>query len=201
VRLLALDGVVSGLARALASRVALTIKDGAARRAAVAVVASDGPEPALLFIRRRERVDDPWSGQMAFPGGFHTTPDESSLDAARRETLEETGLSLADARVLGRLDDLHPRTPFLPPIVITPYVFAVPRRAPVAPGAEADEAFWIPLRDLFADAHRGVYDLRLPDGAHRFPAIRIGPHIIWGLTERILAQLGGLVGLGSSTSP
>ena len=43
----------------------------AARNAAVAMVISDQGDRGLsaLFIQRAEHPDDPWSGQMAFPGG------------------------------------------------------------------------------------------------------------------------------------
>lgn len=197
VRLLPLSGFVARLTESVVARVALGAEDAGARRAAVAVVVTDEPDPALLFIRRRERAGDPWSGQMAFPGGYRAGPDEATIETARRETLEETGLDLAAARVVGVLDDVHPRTPFLPPLVVTPWVFLVSARAAVVPGAEADDALWIAVGDLFAPAHRGTFLLPVPARSREFPAIRVGPHVIWGLTERILAQvrdLGGLTG-------
>ncbi len=52
----------------------------------------------LLFIRRAEKSGDPWSGHMAFPGGHMESSDASLLAAAIRETQEEIGLDLLDAR-------------------------------------------------------------------------------------------------------
>ena len=183
------------MAAALAGHSPTRLDDRAGvRRAAVAAVLSDEGDPALLFIRRQVRAGDPWSGQMAFPGGFRAADDEPVLRTARRETLEETGLDLGTSRFLGALDDLSPRTPFLPPLVVTPHVFVVPGRAPVAPGAEADEALWIAVRELLDPDNRTACSVPLPTGTRDFPAIRIGSRVIWGLTERIIRQIADLTG-------
>ena len=195
-RLLQLDGLVAKVATALAGHVPVELDDDAgARRAAVAVVLSDDGDPALLFIRRQVRAGDPWSGQMAFPGGFRAADDEPVFLTARRETLEETGLDLGMSRFLGALDDISPRTPFLPPLVVTPHVFLVPNRAPVTPGAEAEEVLWIAVRDLVDPDNQTACAVPLPTGARDFPAIRVGSRVVWGLTERIIRQVAGLAGI------
>lgn len=175
---------------ALARREAERALRPEARRAAVAVVVTREEEPAFVFIRRRERQGDPWSGQMAFPGGFRARDDEPLATTAARETREETGLDLAArGSLLGALDELSPRTPFLPPIVVAPHVFAIGVREPLRPGDEAEEALWISARDLFDPTHRTTFLVALPGGEHAFPAIQVGPHLIWGLTERILDRV------------
>ena len=72
--------------------------------AAVCVVLG-GPDaaPALCFIKRSERPDDPWSGQMALPGGRVARTDASAHAAGMRETVEEVGLDLTRYRHLGAL--------------------------------------------------------------------------------------------------
>ena len=50
----------------------------------------------LLLIRRSSRASDPWSGQMALPGGRRDPSDPSLRQTAIRETLEEVGLDLAE---------------------------------------------------------------------------------------------------------
>jgi len=132
---------------------------------------------------------------MAFPGGFRAADDEPALLTARRETLEEAGLDLVTSRFLGALDDVSPRTPFLPPLVVTPHVFLVPDRAPVSPGAEAEEVLWIAVRDLLDPDNQTAYALSLPTGTRDFPAIRVGSRVVWGLTERIIRQVAGLAGI------
>src|SRR5262245_4891896 len=92
--------------------------------AAVSVILRDGDEGLeTLFIHRAVRVGDTWSGQIAFPGGRREPRDRDLLATAIRETHEEIGVDLASAERLGVLDDLHPRTPVLPPVVVRPFVF------------------------------------------------------------------------------
>ncbi|NCO50914.1 MAG: NUDIX domain-containing protein, partial [Deltaproteobacteria bacterium] len=55
----------------------------------------------LLFIRRAERENDPWSGDIAFPGGGIEAQDIDCRAAAERETREEIGLSLTQKEYLG----------------------------------------------------------------------------------------------------
>ncbi len=151
-------------------------------------------EPSIVLIRRRVRPGDPWSGQMAFPGGFQAADDEPLEKTSRRETWEETGLDLsAHGRLLGALDDFSPRTPHLPPLIVAPFVFAVTDEAALSPGEEAAAALWVPLRQLFDPANRTAYTLSLPGGTSDFPAIQLGDDVVWGLTERILGQFAELL--------
>ena len=46
-----------------------------------------GDDEEVLLIRRAEREGDPWSGQVAFPGGMVNAEDERFEDTARRETV------------------------------------------------------------------------------------------------------------------
>ncbi|EOD03685.1 hypothetical protein EMIHUDRAFT_224375 [Emiliania huxleyi CCMP1516] len=66
------------------------------RRAAIAAVfrTHQGREQ-VLFIRRAVNPRDPWSGNVALPGGRQDAADGGDDEAtAIRETLEETGLDL-----------------------------------------------------------------------------------------------------------
>jgi len=184
------------LRAALGARVPLRVERPEARRAAVAALVTAGAEPAILFIKRRERVGDPWSGQMALPGGFASGADESLEMTARRETEEETGIALGNAGILlGALDDVSPRTPFLPPLVISPYVFEVPARLEAAAGPEVERVVWLRVRDLFDPAFRRPYVLRVPGATREFESIVVEGCTIWGLTERVLQQLREAAGI------
>src|SRR5207244_5573124 len=75
--------------------------------AAVALILLEGPQGLeTLLIRRAERADDPWSGQVALPGGRRDPADGDLLVTAIRETRAETGVDLSAADRLGVLDDL-----------------------------------------------------------------------------------------------
>ena len=185
-----LAGFAERLGARLASRVPVRVERPEARRAAVAALVAPGPEPAILFIKRRERAGDPWSGQMALPGGFFSPADGSLEVTARRETEEETGIALADAgRLLGALDDVSPRTPYLPPLVVRPYVFLVPGVLAAQAGPEVETVVWLKVRDLFDPRLRKPFQLRLPGAVREFESIVIEGYTIWGLTERVLDQL------------
>jgi 8-oxo-dGTP pyrophosphatase MutT (NUDIX family) len=184
------------VARALAARSPrLAERDEPFREAAVALVLR--PRTAddldLLLIRRAERAGDPWSGQVALPGGRLEPRDASLEDTAMRETLEEVGLDLrTQGRMLGVLDELRPRTPALPPIIVRPYVVAVETVPPLVLNEEVADARWVPLGALFAREARvrtrvEVRALRLDVEAYRH-----GDLTIWGMTERILTTLEAL---------
>ena len=154
--------------------------------------ASDGLE--ALFIKRAERTGDPWSGQIAFPGGRREAADADLLATAIRETHEEVGVELTGAMLLGALDDLQPRTPTLPPVIVRPFVFAIADRPPLAVDEEVQRAFWLPFRRL---AEPGLYrevTLTIRGQQRTFPAYHLGDDVIWGMTERILTPFVEMIG-------
>ena len=184
---------IDRLAEILAEREARTVEDPDRRPAAVAVVFVSTPD-AVLLIRRAEREGDRWSGQMAFPGGRWSIGDPDLLATAKRETLEEVGVDLGSARLLGRLDDVAPRSPTLPPLIVRPFVFALRERAPLSPNHEVAHAFWASIDEFSAP---GVYrPFEYDGGGTRFvmPGYHLDGGVVWGMTERILTPLLELVG-------
>ncbi len=150
--------------------------------ALILVPAPSGLE--ALFIRRAERAGDPWSGHMALPGGRRDPGDADRLDTALRETAEEVGVTLPPDALLGVLDDLHPRTPTLPPLVIRPFVFGLPRRPRTRLSDEVAGVRWFALADLPAAAAVAAVTVR--GRRTRVPCFKPGGAVIWGLTYRIL---------------
>jgi 8-oxo-dGTP pyrophosphatase MutT (NUDIX family) len=147
-------------------------------------------DASLLFIRRAERVGDPWSGHVAFPGGRRDVADATLDVTARRESREELALDLdADARLIGVLDDLRPRSAALPSIVVRPFVFALTRDVGLTPNHEVHSTFWMPLSDLRDPASTTEYVFERGGARLRFPAYRWGDDLVWGMTERIVTQL------------
>ncbi len=175
---------------------ALAQADDAVRRAAVALVLAPGDAGLdLLFIKRAEYAGDPWSGQIALPGGRSEPDDETLWHTAARETQEETGIELlSSARLLGTLDEIHPRTPVLPPIVVRPHVALLDRRAPLTLSAEVAMAFWAPLAALQHPGATITATVLVRGGEMAVPSIRHGEFTIWGMTERILRSLFAQIG-------
>ena len=190
----AAHATLARLATTLAGRPGAIVEtEHAVRRAAVALVLRAGVDDALelLFIKRAEYAGDPWSGHIAFPGGRHEPADRSLEETAVRETREELALDLrAHGRVLGTLDDLHPRTASLPPIVVRPYVAVVAPEVTLVPSSEVALAFWVPLATLQAPDATVESTIELQSGVRwRVPSFVHQGHTIWGMTERILRQL------------
>ena len=166
--------------------------------AAVCVVLG-GPDavPALCFIKRSERADDPWSGQMAFPGGRVARNDATPRAAAIRETAEEVGLDLTRCRYLGELPPMpitrrgRPHLGWLQPFVHL-CCSELPELHPQP--SEVAAALWIPLTHLTDRDHRT--SVEIADGSRRlvFPGIAYGDEVIWGLTYRVLGSLFELAG-------
>jgi len=186
---------VRRLRTALAARPGMRIEDDGSRRlAAIALVLRPGSasvaDPELLMIKRAEADGDPWSGHVACPGGRKEPADHDLEQTAIRETWEETGVDLArDGHVLGALDDISPRTPSLPPIIVRPFVAVVRPEIEIVQSSEVAEAFWVPLAALRERAAWGTAMVAVRGyGERPVTAFRHGAYTVWGLTERVLRQ-------------
>lgn len=157
-------------------------------RAAVALVLAAKPDRVLL-IRRAERAGDPWSGHLALPGGRYHANDADLLATAIRETAEETGIHLERDWRRAQLDDLVPRTPTLPPIMVRPFVFYVPEA--VAPGLSNEVVYstWLPLAQLVADGVYGACSVDVRGEPRVVDGYQLPEGLLWGLTERILSPI------------
>ncbi len=154
-------------------------------------------DPSIIFIQRSPSPDDPWSGQMAFPGGRREDSDLEAGDAARRETREEIGLELRPAQPVGRLGDLQGRHGGRSAdLVISCFVYAVDTVPALKPNHEVSEIVQIPLsRLLDPDLRTSVrYEAA---GDKMFPGIFLAQddaRVIWGLTYRFLMQFFSRLG-------
>jgi 8-oxo-dGTP pyrophosphatase MutT (NUDIX family) len=153
------------------------------RRAAVAIILDAG---RVMLMVRAAREGDPWSGQISLPGGGYQASDGDLLTTAIRETREEIGVELNDARVIGSMPATHPMTSGPLGIEVTPYVFASPAGIAPALGPEAVGWFWLDLSRAAAGEFDGRYTYRT---GMEFPCWNFDGHVIWGLTFRILQDL------------
>jgi 8-oxo-dGTP pyrophosphatase MutT (NUDIX family) len=192
------DPTIQRIRSALDSHQPIRAEDEAGvRKAAVALIFRLGVDGGLelLLIKRAEYPGDPWSGQVAFPGGREEAGDASLAETAMRETREETGIDLArQGMLLGVLDDLRPRTTRLPAIVVRPFVAILDRSETLDLSPEVALAFWVPFGSLArTDSWRDdtVFARGIQINARIF---QHEDHIVWGMTERILTQLLTLLG-------
>ncbi len=184
------------LARALRDRPGRTVDDAEhVRRAAVTLVhrvrggAAGEGEVELLLVKRATWAGDPWSGHVALPGGRRESGDFTMEDTAIRETREETSLDLRRGGMLiGSLDEVYPRTPVLPPLVITPFVAVVAGTPELRLSSELAEAFWVPVSALRDPAARREVVLHVAGATRTVSSFHHGGHTIWGITYSILER-------------
>lgn len=189
---------IASIARSLSLREpTLAERDEPYWESAVALVLRPATDDDLdlLFIRRAERHGDPWSGQIGLPGGRYSASDISLETTALRETEEELGLIVSGAgRVLGALDELRPRNPALPPMIVRPYVAAVIDPPELVPNVEVAEYRWIGLRSLFSPETRINTSVEVRGMRLRVDAYQSGDFTIWGLTEMIVSSFREAIG-------
>ncbi len=155
-------------------------------RASIAVLLH-GPVGGLevLLVKRALNPLDPWSGDMAFPGGRRRLIDNDLLETALRETLEETSIDLRNHKFLGSLNPVASEID--PGMIVQPFVFLCSERPRVELSYELCSHMWIPLDKL--KRSRGM--ARVRGGIS--PAYLVDGEIIWGLTYRVLEDLLGLM--------
>ena len=168
------------------------------KRAAVALIVDSGQsqhDPEIVFIERAYHAADPWSGQMAFPGGRCDPQDLNSLETACRETQEEIGVDLLVTDRLGRLDDLQGRHGGRSrEMVISCFVFGAHGVDRFSPNHEVADVITLSISSLLdPSAHTKV---PWPQANRDFPGICVGSgeRVIWGLTYRFLLRFFSLLG-------
>jgi len=165
------------------------LDDGDFTCAAVALILRDGGEgPESLFIERARRDGDPWSGDLGFPGGKVEKNDGNTRLTAERETWEEVGLELRNARYLGRLSDISGAHV---PVRVSCFLYGLAGRTAISLSEEVREAFWVPLAELVDPSRHQEVAVVFRGEVMSRPAILL-PHeskpVLWGITYRLVMQ-------------
>ncbi len=169
---------------------------GSAVTASVAIVLIQSNEGvAMLYLVRAQCAEDPWSGQIGFPGGKINISDESPLDAVIRETQEETAIDLKNANLICRLDD---ETTSINSLHVAAFVFLVSPKVRFQLNSEISAGFWVPLSKLM-DENRYIKTIVSSNGNLRevFGVNLLGSNgpVLWGLTYRFTSQVLASIGL------
>jgi 8-oxo-dGTP diphosphatase len=140
----------------------------------------------LLLVKRVESLSDPWSGQMALPGGKGEPKDASLKGTVMRETLEETGVALGGCRFLGVLDAV--RSEPKPDFKILPFVILLEDAPELKLNmAELETFIWVPYERLVQS--KGVVEFSFGET----PAYRFADAVVWGITYKILSEFVEIV--------
>lgn len=164
--------------------------DAGPRAAVAAVFRAGSADAELLFIQRATHDGDPWSGQMAFPGGRAEPTDADSFATAERETREEIGLDLDRATRVGSLGDVDGGRAARRFVAVSAHCYWLPGPRPtVTPNYEVADVVWVGL-DQLGDRSRWI-DYWYPPAEATFPGVQLDrdDQVVWGLTLRLLADL------------
>lgn len=156
--------------------------------AAVAVIIDPKNEGgSVLLIRRTERQGDPWSGQIAFPGGHKTPTDRTFLETVVREAWEEVGIQLREHEILGVLPLVygHSRR-----VAVAPFAFQLKHEISVQRNEEVAESFWAPL-SVLQNIAVNQSEVQVEEGRLVVDCYIYRGHTIWGMTFRIINSLLG----------
>lgn len=159
-------------------------------QAAVAIIIRDGEDGAeFLMMQRAKHENDPWSGQMSFPGGKIDPEDQDAKAAAIREAFEEVGAELTDADYIGQLDDVYGfKVDGAYSVHVSCFVFKPKGRISLVANHEVADMVWLPFSYLNQrnNAHDYVHPTR---STLTMPAVMIDAQkdqILWGLSLRML---------------
>lgn len=142
------------------------------------------------IVTKRQEYNGTHSGQVSFPGGKVEPFDGSTLNAAKRESIEEIGIDMEAFEAIGVLSDVYiPVSQFL----IKPHVFYSSQQEFTFNPSEREvkSIHQLALEQLFDEEAIIYEDIHLPNG-NRIPRV---PHFhqnelkIWGATALMLNEL------------
>jgi 8-oxo-dGTP pyrophosphatase MutT (NUDIX family) len=140
----------------------------------------------VMLTQRTAHLHD-HAGQISFPGGRVEKTDLSVMDAALRETEEETGLPRHLVEIIGQLPDYFTSTGFR----IVPLVGLVQTGfTPVPDPFEVAEVFEVPLAFLMDPHNHHLHSVELPhNGRRTYYSMQWQQYFVWGATAGMLRDL------------
>jgi 8-oxo-dGTP pyrophosphatase MutT (NUDIX family) len=165
---------------------ATMIPDGIVTKAAAVLVGVvDRPSgPAIILTQRTAHLSN-HPGQIAFPGG-RIDDGETALQAALRETEEETGVAREFVECLGYLDGYLTVTGY----VVAPVVAVVREGFELSPHAhEVDDVFEVPLSFLMDRKNLQLNSREFRGVQRHYFVYPFQNRYIWGATAGMLKNL------------
>ncbi len=141
----------------------------------------------ILLIKRSDRLKL-HAGEISFPGGKYEVSDETLLNTALRETLEEINLVVESPKVLAQLPQVKTKTGYW----VSPFICFLEQLAPLKGNPlEVAEILEVPFIPLLATHHRDVGH----QASNDMVAYWFKQHRIWGATAKIIHQIGKISSL------
>lgn len=149
----------------------------------------------ILFIQRAEHADDPWSGQIAFPGGRREKIDINLISTGQRETLEEINVNLSgnvpvNATYLGQLDELQGRRASQKiNMIIACSVYLIEDANHAEGNYEVARIDWVSLAHLSTPKNHASIKFEFNDTPYPCVNLPYKNLKLWGLTYRFVSNL------------
>ncbi|MFM8563571.1 MAG: NUDIX hydrolase [Acidimicrobiia bacterium] len=157
------------------------------RVSAVLMLLAEGDDGCEILLTRRAAHLSNHRGEISFPGG-RVDAGEGIVEAARRETHEEVGVSAGTIRVHATLS---PLSTFVSRSYIVPVVASIDEHPTFTLNSgEVERAFWVPLRELVRP-DTFSWEWWSADGSPERPMFffHLDDETVWGATARILHEL------------
>ncbi|MFB3888615.1 MAG: CoA pyrophosphatase [Candidatus Bathyarchaeia archaeon] len=163
------------------------VTDEQGANAAVALILKPAKSDyEILLVKRAENPKDPWSGQIALPGGKRDSKDADLRATVLRETREETGITLKEKNLLGVLNVLEsePRRN----LCILPFAAFLEDDPQIHLSATELEAYmWVPYERIIRS------ETTVKFGFAKVAAYKLQNATVWGITHRILSDFNHAV--------
>ena len=155
-------------------------------QAAVAILVKPrGDDIEFFLVKRAEVDDDPWSGDMAFPGGKKNQQDHTLIDTATREVLEETSIDLTKKKAIGFMEPVY--SAVRKTLAVQPVVYQFDEYPRVELNYELTKYLWAPLSEIKNGKTNAV--VKRWEG----PVYKVKGETVWGLTFRMLEKMIALL--------
>jgi len=155
-------------------------------KAAVAILVKPTHDDLEFFlVKRAEADDDPWSGDIAFPGGKMNSRDNSLIDTAVREVLEETSIDLGGKKPVGFMEPVYSWV--RKDMAVQPIVYRFDEYPNVTLNYELTKYFWASLTEITQGKTQAIVK------GWETPVYVVKGEIVWGLTYRMIEKIVALL--------
>ena len=155
------------------------VEDSDAGAAVVVLLREEAGSLQIFLVKRATNPRDPWSGNMALPGGRRHPEDGDIKATVIRETKEETDIDISGCRFLGTLDAVS-STRAITRLVVLPFVVVCEERPSVTLNSELVDCFWFPVDQLKPSEGKALIE------GNEVSAFLVHGKVVWGLTYRML---------------
>lgn len=160
------------------------------KRSAVCVLLYEKRGAIHLLLIKRPNTHRYHAGQIALPGGS-CDENETYEQTALRELLEETGIAISEANLLGRL------SPFYIPVsnfYIQPTVAFIDTAFLLKENTEVEQYLEFALSELLNDSIIGETEVKTQgDIKVKTPYFNVQGFVMWGATAMMLSELKELL--------